>query len=522
MKKTYLIYALLGVLFLGNACSDDFGDTNVPSDAVTKVEPKLLFNSMVQEVFSNYQRNVNLFPDLYSQYWANNVDGFESGRYEYNDGWISNQWKEFYSRQLRNSIEIDQAYGEDPFYVDAIAIKEIWICYWWSRMTDAYGDIPYIDASIGEAIQYTRQEIIYSDLFARLDKAVKSITGGKEQYRYDDGYDLIYNDDVMQWQKFGNSLRLRLAMRISNVDAVKAKAEAIAAINGPGGLMTSNADGAKVPMWSQGWYDYIHQMAWNWNNSRMSETMSNYLYSESSVDEDPRASKWFTYQEIVDGEKFARTKEEVGKAKYFGVKNGYNILPANSNENFATINLEGGYIDFVGNGAEATMYCPVMNYAEVKFLEAEAALRGWTTGNVKDLYEAGIQASMDYVGVANADSDAYITGLNAIGDSNEAKLKHIITQKWLANFPNGVEGWADFRRTDYPDLSLPKDQSGNATVALGSWVKRIRYPNNEHQQNSMNMPSAQNTKDSDRMDIRLWWDTADTKTKSGGLMNSNF
>ncbi|WP_054720042.1 SusD/RagB family nutrient-binding outer membrane lipoprotein [Marinifilum fragile] len=99
----------------------------------------------------------------------------------------------------------------------------------------------------------------------------------------------------------------------------------------------------------------------------------------------------------------------------------------------------------------------------------------------------------------------------------------MITQKWVANFPNGVEGWADFRRTDYPDITLPKDGvSGSATVAPGTWVKRVRYPINEHLQNSENMPATQNTPETDRMDIKVWWDTADTKTKTSGLMSSNF
>lgn len=520
MNKIYIILLALGLFVLSNGCSDDFDDMNVPSDAVTDVEPKFFFNTMVQEVFSNYQRNVNLYPDLYSQYWANTVSGFPSPRYEYVDGWIGNQWKEHYTRHLRRAMSIQNMFGENPLYVDAIAIKEIWMCYWWSRMTDTYGDIPYFNAGSGEAVPYTSQAEIYEDLFKRLDVAINNITGNEEQYKYDDGYDLIYDGDALQWRKFGNSLRLRLAMRISNANPTKAQAEAQAAVNGPGGLLSSNADVAKVPMWSQGWYDYLHQMAWNWNNIRMSKTFSDYLYNQSSVGEDPRAPKWFAYQ--VDGE--PATKEEAGFEKYFGIENGYNLVPAKADEEYATINLEGGYIDFVGNGAEDKMYCPVMFYSEVKFLEAEAALRGWISGNANALYKEGVQASMDYVGVSSTLATEYLNGLPSLAGSNELQLKQVITQKWLANFPNGVEGWADFRRTDYPDISLPKDGiSGSSSVAAGTWVKRVRYPDNEHLQNQSNMPEGLNTLTTDRMDIRVWWDTADTKTKDGnGLMNSNF
>ncbi|MCG8580673.1 MAG: SusD/RagB family nutrient-binding outer membrane lipoprotein, partial [Bacteroidales bacterium] len=202
MKNIYT--ALLAILLLvtSYSCSDDFGDMNVPSDATTKVEPKFFLNKMQQEVFANYQRNVNLYPDLYSQYWANTVSSFGSPRYEYVDGWIGNQWSEMYTRHLRSSQAITDQYGGNEFYIDALAINDIWMCYWWSRMTDTYGDIPYFDASKGNPVPYTAQSEIYDDLFKRLDAAVEAITGGSEQYGYGSEYDLIYKGDVEKWKRF--------------------------------------------------------------------------------------------------------------------------------------------------------------------------------------------------------------------------------------------------------------------------------------------------------------------------------
>ena len=517
-----IVYKTLIILFLivGTfGCSEDFGDMNTPSDAVTEVNPSYFFSNMVQGVFANYQRNHNLYDDFYSQYWANTVSGFESPRYEYVDGWIGNQWKEFYTDHLTEALAISSQNADNEFAVDQIALSEIWNCYFWSRMTDTYGDIPYTGAGVGEATPYTSQQEIYTDLFARIDAAVKSITGDAAQQNYGE-FDHVYKGDVEKWKRFGNSLRLRLAMRLSNVDPAKAQAEVSAALNGSGGVFTSNADVAKVRMWSKGWYDYLHQMAWNWDNIRSSETFTNYLYGLSSVDEDPRAPIWFAYK--VEGQPV--TKEVAGFEKYEGLENGWNTVPANADEDHCTINLEGGYVDFVGDGDADGMYCPVMFYSEVLFLQAEAALRGWASGDANALYKAGVQASMDYVGVDPADAQAYIDGLPDLTGSNEAKLKQIITQKWLAGFPNGVEAWADFRRTDYPDITLPfEGVSGNSSVAQGTWVKRVRYPDNEHEQNQVSMPSDMNTLDTDRMDKRVWWDVADTKTKGGdGLMNSNF
>ncbi|MDQ1771409.1 SusD/RagB family nutrient-binding outer membrane lipoprotein [Labilibaculum sp. A4] len=519
MKRIYNSLLLLGLIFIGFGCTDDFEEMNTPKDSVTEVEPRFFFSDMVQGVFANYQRNVNLYPDFYAQYWASTGAWAVSDRYEYKDDWIGNQWKEHYTQFNLESNTVDAQFGDKPAYNDQIAIKNIWMVYWWSRMTDTYGDIPYFGVSNAETNAYDSQEAIYDDLFLKLDEAIKSIKNDETQALYGE-YDLVYKGDVAKWIRFGNSLRLRLAMRISNIAPAKAQAEAQAAI--AGGVMTSNDDIAHVPMWSNGWYDYLHQMAWYWDNIRVAKTFTNYLYGQSSVGEDPRAPRWLSYK--VDGKPL--TKEAAGKATYEGLENGLDAsMPSSSAEvtGKATIRLENGFVEFSGDGDKNAMFCPVMYYSEVLFLQAEAALRGWTSGNANALYKQAVEASMDFVGVNAVDGDAYVAGLNDLTGSNEAQLKQIITQKWIANFPNGIESWADFRRTDYPDLTLPYDGvSGNASVAADTYVKRVRYPDNQHNLNEVSMPSALNTIETDRMDIKLWWDVENTKAKSGGLMNSNF
>lgn len=495
------------------SCTDNFEEINTPSNAITKVDPSYVFNQMLQNPLDNYQRNISLYPDFYSQYWSNTVSSFESSRYEYVDGWISNQWKRFYTGPLADYVAQLSFYGDNPAYTNALAQMEIWMCAEWQRMTDTYGDIPYFGAGAGETVPYNSQQEIYNDLIIRLTNAVNTITIGDEtQYAFPSNYDLIFSGDLSKWKRFGNSLRLRLAMRMSNIDTSKAQTEAAAAI--AAGVMLSNDDGAHIPLWSSGWYDYLHQMAYNWDNIRASKTFTSYLYNQSSIGEDPRAWKWFTYKD----DNYTLADETI----ITGIANGYDVLPSNA-QAYATINLDGGYVGFVGNGGDISQYYPYMFYSEVLFLKSEAALRGWVSGDANALYLEGVQASMDYIGVDPTLASNYITGLPTLTGSNEAKLKQIITQKWIANFPNGSEAWSDFRRTDYPDITLPIDGvSGNASVASETWVKRIRYPDNQHNLNSISMPTSQNTIDTDRMDIKLWWDTADTKTKSGGLMNSNF
>lgn len=485
MKRILFQLLFVGILLFVTSCTKDFDNINTPKTSVTKVPPAYLFLNMEGAPFANYQRNVNLYPDLYSQYWANTVDGFGSPRYEYNDGWIGNQWKEHYDNYVRFQKDLVEQAGTNPIFSNEIAESEIFICYRWAVITDANGDIPYVGASEGKVVKYTAQKDIYYDLLARLTKAVNTLKEDATQVSFGD-YDLMYKGNVAQWKKFGNSLRLRLAMRMSNVDPQKAQAEAVAAITA--GVMESNADAAKMPIDPSSWTDYLHQMAVNWGNVRVSKTFTDYLNTQSSV-VDPRANLWLT-------------KTPAGT--FEGVANGY-LKPTVSVpdwESKSTMNRNSDYKDFGVNLA-----VPILFYSEVVFLKAEATLRGWVPGDVTALYKAGVKASMDYVGVANADANAYIATLPAVSGSNEAKLKQIITQKWIGNFPNGVEAWADFRRTDYPDLRLPIDGvSGNASVAPNTFVKRIRYPDNQHNLNEKSMPESLNTIAKDRMDVKVWWD----------------
>ena len=117
-----------------------------------------------------------------------------------------------------------------------------------------------------------------------------------------------------------------------------------------------------------------------------------------------------------------------------------------------------------------------LGYAETQFLLAEAALRGWAgvADTPEGYYRAGIQASMDYFEISKAEAKSYIDGLMIYQDgqenpfatnNRELALEQIITQKWLAMFPNGNEAWAEFRRTDYPRLRLPLHNLSNDQIA---------------------------------------------------------
>ena len=176
--------------------------------------------------------------------------------------------------------------------------------------------------------------------------------------------------------------------------------------------------------------------------------------------------------------------------------------------------------DFWFNYARPTVW---LGYSESLFLKAEAALRGWKgqdlTMDAEGYFRAGVQASMDYYEIGKEAAQSYISGLKALNDGTfssgdrEKILEAIITQKWMAVFPNGNEGWADFRRTDYPALANQLTNLSGGDVPEGKMIKRLLYPNSESSNKYFNEHDG--LKAANTQGTRLWWDVADTNDGSG-------
>jgi hypothetical protein len=512
MKKITTLIAVVFCITFFNSCTDGFDEMNTSTTTLTEADlsAKLLFaTSITMGTSADYQRNYSLYDDQYAHYFSNCVTSFYTGNYEYNDSWAYYGWAQFYTERLKEYYDIDEICGEDASYTDMKAMNTIWNCFLWQRVTDRWGDVPYTDASKGSAVAYTSQEEIYLDLMSRLEEACDSI-GSSSETQYDPGtYDLLYGGDATLWKKFGYSLMLRMAMRISNVDATDAKVYAQKAI--AGGTFTSNSDVAKVEcdLSGVGYYDYYQYIIVSWNNATTDMDFMNYMRGATTdyarADSlDPRAPIWFTK----------------GNLGYVGFKNGMaaSNYPTDFDwNNYACINYSStGYFYFSDSDTSGSrLYYPVQNYAEVLFLKAEAALRGWG-GDAESLYSEAITASMNEVSsvsgttIAQTAIDNYIDGLPAwsAATDNEAKLKLIAIQKWIAVFPNSCEGWSEIRRTGYPDDLTYPDVSSSAVVTDGNWIQRISYPTNEYSYNEDNMPTAYKSSSSNyakREQYGVWW-----------------
>ena len=377
------------------------------------------------------------------------------------------------------------------------------------RVTDTYGPIPYSQIGADNALTspYDSQEQVYDRLFAELDAALEVLRAHSAE-SIKATSDKVYAGNLAKWVRYANSLKLRMAMRLSYVAPEKAEAKVREALSEEaGGVITSNADNAQIPTQNNPFrvvmYDY------NGGDSRISADITSYMNGY----QDPRREKYFTTSTF--------TSSSITNG-YIGLRSGISI-PSESRQ----------YSNMVIDYTSPLMW---MNAAEVAFLKAEAALRGWygAREDAKSWYEKGIALSFEQWGVSGAQEytqslripESYVDPLgkesNTSGTATipvkwdergdfEINLEQIITQKWLAIYPLGFEAWCEFRRTGYPRLMPATNNRSGGIIAEGGFARRMPYPDEEYRENSEHVNAAVNEMlgGPDNMATRLWWDCKD-------------
>jgi len=500
--------ALVAGIVTVMSCTSEFDDINTNKNALSQLGPAELpfLFSKAQSVATNnvwnYQIAQNLFADQYAQYFANTTTYFPSDRLVIRMDWVHAAFNPMYTDvlpQLQTIMESTEPTSAEN------AIANIWWVYTFHRVTDYWGPIPYFNAGqVGTGVAYDPQDQIYDDFFKRLDAAVNVLEGKTSEVPFG-SFDLMYGGDVSKWIKFGNTLRLRLAMRISNVEPARAKTEAEAAVAG-GVLATSPTDDALVLRSNNG-QDWNGLSIMDWNEFRMSASMESVLKGY----DDPRMGIYF---------------RPAANGGYHGLRNGLTVAqladPLSSND--ANSNKGERWSSTTGLATPTN----VMATAEAYFLRAEGALKGWNMGGTaQDLYNQGITNSMKQWGITDAGViDAYINSTStpvAPGDVlnspamtdipvlyNAADAEEqIATQKWLAMFPDGMEAWADYRRGRAVKL-YPVANSDNADITdpTTQWIRRIPFLEAEYVNNKEETTKAVNLLGGpDKITTPLWWDT---------------
>ncbi|MBB6130736.1 SusD/RagB family nutrient-binding outer membrane lipoprotein [Mucilaginibacter lappiensis] len=468
-----------------------------------------------QNIYSNYQTAQNLSADEYAGYGMTSTGNFygKNSNYGMNDGWNKDGFISQYNNIMApiNNIAKTGIKAKNPDLWAVLLTIEVEAMH---RVTDKFGPIAYTKAGSSlTSIPYDDQKTIYQTFFKQLDTATTSlnsyIAANPTKINVIGANDLIYGGDYKQWLKFANSLRLRLAMHIVKVDATTAQQQAEIALKAPGGLLEAVVDNAAFKQTGSRVND-LWQFD-QWGDNSLSAAIGTYLTGYN----DPRAPIYS-----------APAKYAPIAGKYVGIRLGANnvAFPYKSS-GFANYNSQTTF----------TQTAPqlLMTAAEIWFLKSEAALRGWngySAADAKTFYEKGITISMQQWGVpvGNYINDntrteaAYTDPLNPANNSaalsditiqwdpeatQERSLERIITQKWLAMFPEGQEAWTDFRRTGYPKLFPVLNNASNGAVDTQIQIRRIPYPADELSKNPGGLAGGVKLLGGpDNGGTRLWWD----------------
>ncbi|MCD8287082.1 MAG: SusD/RagB family nutrient-binding outer membrane lipoprotein [Clostridia bacterium] len=526
--NTKLIGCLLlaGAMFF-TACTAEFEKFNTNPNEVTDEEMYYdnlnigaYFVQMQKGVFivgetmgGEYQITEILEGDIFASYFANittfSYTTYHNDQYVLYYPWYDAPFNDAYNDIMQPWQSI--ADQEDETSV-GLAMATVVKVLGMSRITDMYGPIPYSQFGSDVQVPYDSQKDVYYQFFDELDNAIEVMTqyAQSNSATYMETYDYVYQGNVEKWIKLANTLRLRLAMRISYVDETKAVSEAEAAINQTYGLMASTSDSAYLkqnttfsfrnPLW---------EVSESFQDIRMSANMDCYLNGYS----DPRISAYF------------RTAENDGA--YHGVRNGLTGLTKSSYVSACSgVNYETG---------DDMLW---MDASEAYFLLAEAQLRfGLGSDTAQNYYEQGISTSFSTWGASGADSyitrsdsylpsssytdpvstrysisntSSYLSMLPIAWDENatdEEKLERIMVQKWIALFPDGQEAWSEMRRTGYPSIIPIYSYSYQTEVADGELISRLKFPSTEYSNNSANVQNAISLLGgNDSAGTRLWWD----------------
>jgi hypothetical protein len=520
-----MLFTTAMVAPLAGCDTEELQELNINPQALNEVNMNFLFSAAQLGAASGGSEGDNRYIDWrtnigYCAYWMQHLANAGTGGLGAGDKYFENvesdnaPWEFIYGGQLKNLNEVLKQTGTGGFEEgkkpNTREAARILRAFLFLRLTDYYGNIPYAEALQGiEGVflpTYTSQQEIYADLLRELEEAGAAISASNP----DDGFtasDMYFKGDVNKWKRWANSLMLRMAMRMSSVDASGAASFVNKAIGGAG-VMTSNDDNVWVPM-SETPGLWVNQngisRAFIPGDGGQSRVMSKTLIDQlkganpaSVADDDPRL---MIFSEGLNGNTDPLVQAGMPNGLDVGTLDAYTgIAGSNANILFSLVNMK-----FLDRNDPYLL----MDYAEVEFLLAEAKERaiGSVTGTAKAHYDAGVKAAMQqYVPfdasftVSDGAVTTYLTTY-PYTDGGADALKMIANQLWLNRYLNWWEAWSDYRRTGLPAL-VEINYSGNITG--GHIPSRLRYPSHEVATNSDNITAAGTSPDTHVG--KVWWD----------------
>lgn len=476
-------------------CTSGFESFNTPEHNPTTLPATASFPTMIDCMSSAEenpcQRN-NTFWACFGGYVTAPNSWSRSqlySTYNIDDSW--NEWSVnyYFTTFYPAWFQVKRLTDGEGYYYQMAQLMRVYVM---QMVASLQGPLPYSQIKDGDLyIAYDDETTAWHAMFDDLDVAIAEIqsaaTSGDMPLS---SVDRVYGGDNSKWLKFANTLKLRMAMRISNAEPEYAQQKAEEAV--AAGVMTSTSDSAYDDVagrYPNGYYQV--STGWGSYEVKANACITSYMNGYN----DPRRAAYFTEQaHNADG-------------GYMGVRSGIAGCIPSTFQNYS------GTIFEASDGQTKPM--PIMYAAEAAFLRAEGALKGWNMGGTaKEFYEEGIRLSFEEWGVSGADdymsddtlqpgsytdagdSSNSITNRSKITiawdsvSDDEKHLEQIITQKWLANYLNSLEAWSDFRRTGYPYIFPPKDNLSGGECSDERGQRRLRFTLNEYTNNTANVRAA--------------------------------
>ena len=520
LRTTRIWCILLATLFAAGGCKKDFVSINTnPGDiTVSQINFNYLFTNAQMQTSGNTDgngfedwRNNLIYSSCMIQHLSSTVSYWDGDKYLYSGIYNSAYWDENYPNAIANIVEVLQHTQNDTSQFNLHQMARIFKAFMFQRMTDMYGDCPYSQAGLGyitgvTSPKYDLQQDIYNDLLFELQNAADSLDPNRTNTV--GNADLLYGGNPMAWKKFAYSEMVRVAMRLSKVDP--ATAEKWVQIAVQGGVMNTIGDNAVLQHQNVTGTPVTNGtglilIANDPNAYRLSATFVNFLQHTG----DPRLPYLAT---VCSNPNLPTDMGDTTYARQLGQPNGYD--PPNSGSAYDLAKAPGwpgnqNSYSVVNRYTFARLDAPsfFLTTGETQLLLAEAAQRGWITGNPAAFYTTGVQASMQQLAVqaGTGPSDPLIADWLQQNPYNPASgLQQINEQYWVAGFMDENECFANWRRSGYP-LLTPVNYPGNITG--GNIPRRFTYPQSEASTNTANYTAAASRlPGGDKMTSRVWWD----------------
>lgn len=478
MKKNISkIVLTLGVFSSIMACTSEFDDTNIDPNLTTSVTPGSLINPVIYGISNNNaQKNYDITSALmqvhvpYPDVTAGGVHRYDITQGTGNSTWASGyNWLANVNEMLKSSKELNL-----PNYEAISLTLRAWE---YSNLTDMFGDIPMSEASRAEEgisqPKFDAQKDIYETLLNDLERANslynKSITLAYTA-------DLLYDSNISAWQKFTNSLHLRLLLRISKKADFNSNQKIAAILNNPElyPIFTSNADNAVLEVTGISPNISPWPRPQDFNNGR---AMGSFFVEKLVERNDPRINFIATPARDLNN-------QEIG---FKGIPAGYDGSEVFEYAPSGLLRIQ----------AEAPMKIVIMTYSEIEFIKAEMAQKGLYNGNAETNYVNGVTAAIEFLTQQAIPANYFDNAQNKYNGT----LEQIITQKYLSLYFVDYQQWYEYRRTGYP--VLPKITAGRNNNVMPS---RLLYPTSVQTHNYNNYIKALETMGPDEMNTKVWWE----------------